>query len=128
MKDKLIRIEPVDRIKPNNKDYPQKQNKHSQGHTKEKDKKNSLQNLEQTNNQENEKINIQKNNSQEKNRNVTTEDIRKHMEANSPSSLYRLMNIMNTDAEGAIKYLAELSKKNAKSTKPRKQKDDEYSR
>lgn len=121
MEDKIEKLKPADRIEFVIKEYPNRKQKNSK-----EDNKNNSDDFKQIFDGENEKINIHKNDSQEKSRNVTTEDIKEHMEANSPSNLYRLMNIMNTDPEEAIKYLAELSNKNAKTTKPRKQKDDEY--
>lgn len=122
MKDKLIRIEPVERTKFDSKKYLRKQ---SQENTGGKYKKNDQQNFQK---EYTEKVDTQKSENQGKNRNLTTEDAKTYMEANSPSSLYRLMNIMNKDSEEAIKYLAELSKKNAKRTKPSPEKDDVYNR
>lgn len=65
---------------------------------------------------------------EEKNNNATRESIKEKMEAESKSHLYRLMSIMNKDTEEAIKYLAELSKSNAKTKKPRRENDDVYNR
>lgn len=116
------KIEPVERTKFDNKSYLRKQ---LQENTGEEHKENSQQNLKKDHT---ERTDTQKDEGQRKNSNADVENLKEQMEAISPSKLYRLMNIMNKSPEGAINYLAELSKKNAKSTKPSKQKDDEYSR
>ncbi len=128
MEDGLKKIEPTQRIYFTSKDYPTRPKAKDSDDSKDSKEKNSNENGESSSkfkemiNEETEKLN------NHKKQNMPTEDAKKHMEGNSQSDLYRLMAIMNSDTEGAIRYLAELAKKNAKTTKPRREKDDVYNR
>lgn len=127
MEDKFKRIERIDRIDFVSNDYPKRQQNHS---SKEKDKYSS--NLKQkiAPKTEDDTKKKEENVPKEvvKKQNISAEEAKEQMEYNNQSDLYRLMNIMNTDPKGAIRYLAEMSKKNANNNKPRKEKYDEYNR